>query len=189
MDVGTADRVADIYARTLLDLAQEADLVEAVADNLEAVAALLTQAPDLERFLASPYFDEPTKRGAIRKTLTGKLLPLTIHFLCVMIDHDRGALLSRIIDRFRQRYRVYQGYEAVTVTVAQELSPAQVKKLRHDLAEAMQTKIDLEVRADPALLGGIIIRHGDQMLDNSVRGRLLRTVRQIADPENRYKEK
>jgi F-type H+-transporting ATPase subunit delta len=158
-----------------------------VADNLETVAALLTQAPDLERFLASPYFDEPTKRGAIRKALTGKLLPLTIHFLSVMIDHDRGALLPRIIDRFRQRYRTYQGYEAVTVTVAQSLSREQLEKLTQELAEAMHTKIDLEVRADPAILGGIIIRHGDQMLDNSVRGRLLRTVSQIANPQNRYK--
>ena len=187
MDVGTADRLAEIYARTLLDLAQEQGLVEAVADNLETVAVLLTQAPDLERFLASPYFDEPTKRGAIRKALTGKLLPLTIHFLSVMIDHDRGALLSRIIGRFRQRYRAYQGYEAVTVTVAQSLDPEQIEKLTQDLAEAMHTKIDLEVRADPALLGGIIIRHGDQMLDNSIRGRLLRTVSQIANPQNKYK--
>jgi len=187
MDVGTADRVAEIYARTLLDLAREQGLVEAVADDLETVAALLAETPDLKRFLASPYFDEPTKRGAIRKTLTGRLLPLTIHFLSVMIDHDRGALLPRIIDRFRQRYRAYQGYEAVTVTVAQTLSPEQTGKLTRDLAEAMHAKIDLEVRTDPALLGGIIIRHGDKMLDNSVRGRLLRTVSQIANPPPKYK--
>ncbi len=187
MDVGTADRVADIYARTLLGLAREQGLVDAAADNLETVAALLAEAPDLERFLASPYFDEPTKRGVIRQALTGKLLPLTIHFLSVMIDHDRGALLPRIIDRFRQLYRAYQGYEAVTVTVAQELSREQTEKLTRDLAEAMHAKIDLEVRADPAILGGIIIRHGDQMLDNSVRGRLLRTVRRIANPQNKYK--
>ncbi len=74
----------------------------------------------------------------------------------------------------------------MTVTVAQSLSREQLEKLTRDLAEAMHTKIDLEVRADPAILGGIVIRHGDQMLDNSVRGRLLRTVSQIANPQNRY---
>jgi F-type H+-transporting ATPase subunit delta len=56
------------------------------------------------------------------------------------------------------------------------------------MAEAMRAKIDLEVQVDPSLLGGIIIRHGDKLLDNSVRGRLTRTVSQVANPENRHKK-
>jgi F-type H+-transporting ATPase subunit delta len=188
MITATATHVADIYARSLLDLAKEAHLVEAVAADLEVVSALLAQEPDLEAFLASPYFAEQTKRDVIRKVLTGKLNDLTLHFLCVMIDHNRGALLPGILDRFRQLHREYQGYEAVTVTVAQGLSRDQIDQLVRDLAQALRAKIDLEVQVDPSLLGGIIIRHGDQMLDNSVRGRLRRTVRQVANPENRYKK-
>ncbi len=188
MNTGTATRVADIYARSLLDLAKEAQAVEAIAADLEAVSALLAQEPALEAFLASPYFAEQTKRDVVRKVLTGKLNDLTLHFLCVMIDHSRGALLPGIIDRFRQLHREYQGYEAVTVTVAQGLSREQIDKLAQDLTQAMRAKIDLEVQVDPSILGGIIIRHGDQMLDNSVRGRLLRTVSQVANPENRYKK-
>jgi F-type H+-transporting ATPase subunit delta len=188
MSTGTAAHVADIYARSLLDLAKEAQAVEAVAADLEAVSALLAQEPDLEAFLASPYFAEQTKRDVIRKVLTGKLHDLTLHFLCVMLDHSRGALLPGIIDRFRQLHRAYQGYEAVTVTVAQSLSQDQIDKLAQDLAQAMRGKIDLEVQVDPSILGGIIIRHGDKMLDNSVRGRLTRTVSQVANPENRYKK-
>ena len=53
--------------------------------------------------------------------------------------------------------------------------------------EAMRAKIDLEVLVDPSILGGVIIRHSDKMLDNSVRGRLVRTVGRIANPENRFK--
>jgi len=188
MITATATHVADIYARSLLDLAKEAQTVEAVAADLEVVSALLAQEPDLETFLASPYFAEQTKRDVIRKVLTGKLNDLTLHFLCVMIDHGRGALLPGILDRFRQLHREYQGYEAVTVTVAQSLSREQIDKLSQDLAQAMRAKIDLDVRVDPSILGGIIVRHGDNMLDNSVRGRLLRTVNQVANPENRYKK-
>lgn len=188
MNTGTATHVADIYARSLLDLAKEAQAVEAIAADLEAVAALLAQEPDLEAFLASPYFAEQTKRDVIRKVLTGKLHDLTLRFLCVMIDHSRGALLPGILDRFRQLHREYQGYEAVTVTVARSLSQDQIDTLARDLTQAMRAKIDLEVQVDPSILGGIIIRHGDQMLDNSVRGRLLRTVSQVANPENRYKK-
>ncbi len=188
MNTGTATHVADIYARSLLDLAQEAHAVETITADLETVAALLAQVPDLATFLASPYFAEQTKRDVIRKVLTGKLHDLTLRFLCVMIDHGRGALLPGILERFRQLHRAYQGYEAVTVTVAHSLGQEQIDNLVRDLAQAMRAKIDLEVQVDPSILGGIIIRHGDQMLDNSVRGRLLRTVRQVANPENRYKK-
>ena len=188
MNTGTATHIADIYARSLLDLAKEANTVEAVAADLEVVSALLTQEPALEAFLASPYFAEQTKRDVIRKVLTGKLHDLTLRFLYVMIDHSRGPLLPGIIDRFRQLHRAYQGYEAVTVTVAQSLSEEQMDRLVQDLTQALRAKIDLEVQVDPSILGGIIIRHGDNMLDNSVRGRLLHTVSQVANPENRHKK-
>lgn len=187
MNTGTVARVADIYARSLLDLAKEARMVEQIAGDLETVSALLTQQPELEAFLASPYFAEQTKRDLIRGVLTGKLAPLTVNFLSVMIEHNRGALLPRILERYRQLYRAYQGYEAVSVTVAQSLNPDQVRRLSQDLAEAMRAKIDLEVLVDPSILGGVIIRHSDKMLDNSVRGRLVRTVGRIANPENRFK--
>ena len=112
MNTGTVARLADIYARSLLDLAKEARIVEQIAGDLEVVSTLLTQQPELEAFLASPYFAEQTKRDLIRGVLTGKLAPLTVNFLSVMIEHNRGALLPRILERFRQLYRAYQGYEA-----------------------------------------------------------------------------
>ena len=188
MNTGTATHVADIYAQSLLDLAKESGIVDAVAGDLEVVSALLAGQPDLEAFLASPYFDEPTKQKLIREVLSGKLHSLTVNFLSVMIGHNRGALLPQILERYRQLYRAYQGYERVTVTVAQSLSPQQSEKLAQDLAGAMRAKIDLEVQVDPSLLGGIVIRHGDNMLDNSIRGRLARTVSQVANPENRHKQ-
>ena len=188
MNSGTAARVADIYARSLLDLARESRTVEAVAADLEAVSTLLAQQPDLEAFLASPYFAEQTKRDLIREVLTGRLQRMTVNFLSVLIDHNRGAILPRILERFRQLYRAYQGYETVSVTVAKSLSQEQFQKLSQELAEAMRAKIDLEVLVDPSILGGVIIRHADKMLDNSIRGRLIRTVSQVANPENRHKK-
>jgi F-type H+-transporting ATPase subunit delta len=187
MNTGTAARLADIYAHSLLDLAQEARIVELIAGDLETVAMLLARQPELEAFLASPYFAEQTKRNLIRSVLTGQLHALTVNFLSVMIEHNRGALLPQILGRYRQLYRAYQGYEAVSVTVAQSPSEDQLRKLTQDLAEAMRAKIDLEVLVDPSILGGVIIRHSDKMLDNSVRGRLVRTVGRIANPANRFK--
>jgi len=187
MSTGTAAHLADIYARSLMDLAKQGQLVEAVAADFDAISTLLTQNPDFEAFLASPYFDEKTKRDLIRQVFTGKLQGLTLNFLSVMIDHNRGRFLPEIIGRYRQLYRLYQGYQPVDVTVAQPMSEEEMEKLSRELAEAMNVKIDLDVHVDTAILGGLIIRYGDKMVDNSVKGRLTRTVNQLLNPQKRQK--
>ncbi len=187
MSTGTAAHLADIYARSLMDLAKQGQLVEAVAADFDTISTLLTQNPDFEAFLASPYFDEKTKRDLIRQVFTGKLESLTLNFLSVMIDHNRGRFLPAIIGRYRQFYRLYQGYQPVDVTVAQPLSKEEMEKLSKDLAEAMNVKIDLDVHIDGAILGGLIIRYGDKMVDNSVKGRLTRTVNQLLNLQKRQK--
>jgi F-type H+-transporting ATPase subunit delta len=189
MNTGTAARVADIYAQTLLDLAQQARTVEPVAADLDTVSTLLTRDASFGAFLASPYFDEETKKDLLRKVLANHVQRLTLNFLQVMIDHGRGALLPLIVNRFTQLYRRYQGYETVEVTVAKALDGPQREKLQRDLAEALKMKVDLEVHVDPAILGGVIIRYNENMLDNSIRGRLARTIDQLTNPEIRQKAK
>jgi F-type H+-transporting ATPase subunit delta len=187
MNTGTAARVADIYAQTLLDLAQQAQAVESLAAELDVLSTLLAQDPQFGAFLASPYFAEQTKQNLLHKVFQDKLSRLTLNFLLVIIDHDRGALLPDIVARFQQLYRAYQGYQPVNVTVARALSHEQTEKLSRDVAAALNGKVDLDVSVDPSLLGGIIIRYGEKMLDNSVRGRLTRTVYQLTNPQRRQK--
>jgi F-type H+-transporting ATPase subunit delta len=187
MNTGTAARVADIYAQTLLDLAQQAETVGPVAADLDTLSTLLTQNPSFGAFLASPYFDEDTKKDLLRKVWANRVQRLTLNFLLVMIDHGRGALLPLIVNRFTQLYRRYQGYETVEVTVAKPLDGPQREKLLRDLAEALQMKVDLDVHVDPAILGGVVIRYNENMLDNSVRGRLARTINQLTNPQTRQK--
>ena len=187
MNTGTAARVADIYARTLLDLAKQARTVESAAAELEVVATLLTQNPRFGAFLASPYFAEQTKQDLLRRVLQDRVSLLTLHFLLVIIDHGRGALLPDIIERLQQLYRAYQGYQPVQVTVARPLNPEQLAQLSRELAEALHTKIDLDVQVDPSILGGVVIRYGEEMVDNSVRGRLARTIYQLTNPRKRQK--
>jgi len=187
MSTGTVAHLADIYTRSLMDLATQAGLVDDVAADFDAIATLLTQNPDFEAFLASPYFDEKTKRDLVRKILTDRLQRLTLNFLFVMIDHNRGRLLPAIIGRYRQLYRLYQGYQPVDVTVAQPMSEEEVAKLSREMAEAMNAKIDLDVHVDPRILGGLVVRYGDKMVDNSVKGRLARTINQLLNPQKRQK--
>jgi len=186
MSRGTAARLAEVYARSLLELAQQSELVDDVEADLETLSALSAREPDFLTFLASPYFAEQTKRDLVRTTFEGRLRPMTVHFLFVTIDHDRGRLLPEIIERYRQVYRALRGYRTVKAVVARPLREDQKAKLSQDLAAAMHAKVDLDVHVDPSILGGVILHYGDQMLDNSVRGRLVRTVAHVANPENRH---
>jgi F-type H+-transporting ATPase subunit delta len=185
MSNGTAAQIAGTYAQSLLELAEQSGIIDAVETDLETVATLLAEERSFQAFLASPYFAEQTKRDLIRKVLSGRLNQITLNFLSVVIDHDRAGLLPEIIDRYEQLYRAYRGYQTVTAVVASPLREDQKARLSQDLASAMNTRVDLEVRVDPSILGGVIFRYGDRMVDNSVRGRLVRTVEQITHPERR----
>jgi F-type H+-transporting ATPase subunit delta len=187
MSKGGAVQIVEAYAQCLLDLAGQSEIIDPVEEDLESVAALLAREPSFQAFLSSPYFAEQTKRDLVRKILAGKLNALTLNFLSVLIDHDRGRLLPDIIDRYKQFHRVHHGYRAVTAIVSRPLPEDQRARMAEELAGAMQTKVDLDVRVDPSILGGVIFRYGDKMLDNSIRGRLVRTVNQIVNSENRYK--
>jgi len=71
--------------------------------------------------------------------------------------------------------------------VARTIGKEQMEKLARELAEALNAKVDLDVHVDSSVLGGIIIRYDEKMLDNSVRGRLARTVNQLTNPQKRQK--
>ncbi len=185
MSNGAAGIIADVYAQCLLDLAESSQDVDDVETDLETMSSLLKTEPSFQAFLASPYFAEQTKRDLIRRVFSDKLHRLTQNFLAVVIDHNRGRLLPEIIRRYMQLYRQRNGYCTVTAVVAHGLREDQQAKLAQDLAEAMNAKVDLDVRVDPSLLGGVILRYGDKMLDNSLRGRLSRTVDRITHSERR----
>ncbi|MBP7050919.1 MAG: ATP synthase F1 subunit delta [Phycisphaerae bacterium] len=185
MSNGSATALADVYAHSLLDLAEQEQVVDLVETDLEILSSLLKQEPTFQAFLASPYFTEQTKRDLVSHVFSGRLHQLTLHFLAVAIDHSRGMILPEMIDRYTQLYRARAGRQTVTAVVARALPDDHRAKLTQDLTEALHGEVDLEVRVDPSLLGGIILRYGDKMLDNSIRGRLARAVSRITHPERR----
>lgn len=185
MSNGTAEVIADVYAQSLLDLAEESQAVDTVETDLEMMSALLEKEPSFQAFLASPYFAEQTKQDVISRVFSDKLHRLTLNFLAVAIDRNRGRLLPEIVDRYMHLCRARSGHRTATAVVAHALREDQRAKLAQDLAEAMNATVDLDVQVDPSILGGVILRYDGKMLDNSLRGRLSRTVDRITNSERR----
>ncbi len=183
MSSGTSTLLVEAYAQSLLDLAEQAQAVDVVQADAEALSSLLREESTFQAFLASPYFAEQTKQDLITRVFSDRLHRLTLNSIAVAIEHNRGRILPEIVDQYLQLCRARSGYRTVTAVVAQELPEDQRAKLSQDLAEAMNVRVDLEVRVDPSILGGVIFRYGDKVLDNSIRGRLVRTVSRITHPE------
>jgi len=162
------------YAQTLLALAQRHggdDTVDEYADALAGFAAMLREEPRVRTFLESPLVSIDRKRDAIRKTLEGRAPEYFIRFLLIVVEKRRAASLAGIqreyhdiVDRLRGRVRA-------DIALAREPDAA----LRDEIVTSLKRSLGKEViatfRTDPSLVGGIIVRVGDQILDGSVRRR------------------
>jgi F-type H+-transporting ATPase subunit delta len=177
--IDAAVHLAEIYARALFELAERSKMVNAIKDDLDIVQNLIIKEKDFGALMASPYFSPDYKEQIAQKIFSGKLSDLTIDFLRVVIRHNRMVFLPQIINRFNEIWEAHHGYKIVQVTVSQVLNSQETEMLSADMARAMNNKVKLQIGVNPSIMGGVIIRFGDRVIDNSIRSRLRRAVNTI----------
>jgi F-type H+-transporting ATPase subunit delta len=177
-DIGI--RLTEAYARALFDLARESQLVDAVKDDLDLLMDVAAEERDFARVMTSPYFSEQVKMQLVRKIFCGRISKLTVNFLMVVIAHDRMTFLPKIATRYDEIWDGFHGRYIVNVTVSQTLTDDEVRGLSDDIAAAIKSQIRLDLAVNPGIIGGIVIRCGDRVIDNSIKGRLQRAVETIA---------
>lgn len=178
--------IHEIYSDVLFQLAEEAGQVGQVLEDLAAVAGVLRDEPDFMKLLMSARMKEPEKAAAIRRVFGGRVSSLTIDFLCVLARRNRVGFLVGIADRYEVLADSLKNCRLVEVTLAKAISDDQLEQLRTKIKDAIRSEVKLKVNIDPEILGGVILRQGDIMIDNSVRTVLDRTINVIMD---RSKEK
>ncbi len=178
--------IHEIYSDVLFQLAEEAEQVGQVLEDLAAVAGVLRDEPDFMKLLMSARMKEPEKAAAIRRVFGGRVSDLTINFLCVLARRNRVGFLVGITDRYEVLADSLKNCRLVEVTLAKVISDDQLEQLRAKIKDAIRSEVKLKINIDPEILGGVILRQGDIMIDNSVRTVLDRTVNVIMD---RSKEK
>jgi F-type H+-transporting ATPase subunit delta len=177
-----ADPAALAYANALYDAAEEAGRLDKVRKDLHAFVRALAENPRLARALFNPSFPPEAKRRIIAQICTGadELVPKA---LIVLLENGRFTLLVDLDQAFVERYEREQHELAITVTTAIEIDDAKAAELGKRLEEATGQRITINRRVDPAILGGIVLRMRDRLVDASVRTQLeelrrsLRTVR------------
>jgi ATP synthase F1 delta subunit len=173
------EEIAAVYARSLFEVAKDSDKLDDIRDQLGEFADALAESHELQVFFFSPYFDTQEKQEGLEKALDGAD-PVFENFLKLLIENHRMPVLFRIRRAYEGLWREENRLLPVQVTSAVELDSKTVKQIGDRIAEQTDRKIDLTAQVEPDILGGIVVRVGNSVLDASVRNRLEQLRKQVA---------
>jgi F-type H+-transporting ATPase subunit delta len=175
--VATADQavtgVAGRYANALFDLATEDKSVAKVGDALASFAAIVEGSDDLKRLMRSPVFKSEDQQAAIEAVAAkAKISGLALNFLKLMAANRRLAAVPGAIAGYQALVARSKGEVTAEVTSAEKLSAKQLADLKASLKAAVGSDVALETKVDASILGGLIVKVGSRMMDNSLRTKL-----------------
>jgi F-type H+-transporting ATPase subunit delta len=170
----TVSGMAGRYARALFELALEGKSVDAVRADLEKFDALVTESADLRRLVRSPVFGAEEQGKALAAVLDkAGIGGLAGNFLKLITANRRLFAVGDMIRDFRKLVARWKGEVTAEVTVAEKLSDARLEELKTALKSITGEKaIDLNVKIDPAIIGGLTVKLGSRMVDSSLRTKL-----------------
>ena len=170
---GIQASLAGRYATALFELARDERKLEAVGTSLGGLRAALAESKELQELIASPLVSRDEALRAVRATAEAmKLDPITGNFLGVLAHNRRLAQLPNIIRAFNQLAARHRGETTAEVTSARPLDDDQVAALKKNLKARLGRDVAVDLSVDPAILGGLVVQVGSQMIDGSIRTKL-----------------
>jgi F-type H+-transporting ATPase subunit delta len=173
------EEIAEVYARSLFEVAKEADKLDDVREQLGQVADAVSENRDLQVFFFSPYFSSEEKIQGLDKVIDGAD-PIVLNFLGLLIEKHRMPAIFRIRQRFEALWQAENKVLPVQVTSAIELDDSTVRSIGDRIGERTGRKVELTSEVDPDILGGLVLQVGNNVLDASIRNRLENLRKQVA---------
>lgn len=170
---------AHAYAGALFEVAREKGKLDAIRDQLGQFADAVDGNRDLQVFFFSPYFSSAEKVEGTKRAVSGGD-PEFANFLELLIDKQRMTEIFRIRRQFEELWKRENRRIDVTVTSAVELDPAVVGKIGAEIERQTGQEVDLASRVDAEILGGVVLRVGNMVLDASIRSRLEKLRKSVA---------
>jgi F-type H+-transporting ATPase subunit delta len=172
------EEIGQVYARALFESAVEHGELDEVQEQLGIWADALGETKNLQTFFFSPRFSSAEKKDAIRKIIDGGNERF-LNFLELLAERHRLPATFRIRRSFDELWREEHKMLPVEVTSAIELDEGLVRSIGERIQERTGRRIELTSRVDPNIIGGLVLRVGNKVLDASVQGRLQRLRKQI----------
>jgi F-type H+-transporting ATPase subunit delta len=173
------EEIAQVYARSLFEVAQEHDKLDEVRDQIGQFADALSESRELQTFFFSPYFSTEEKKEGLDTALEDAE-EIVENFLALMIENHRMPALMRVRRELDRMWRDVNQLLPVEITSAVELDEAVTKEIGEEIGRQTGRTVELSSTVDPDVLGGIVVRVGNSILDASIRTRLERLRKQVA---------
>jgi F-type H+-transporting ATPase subunit delta len=173
------EELARVYGRSLFEVAEEQDKVDVLREQLGQFADALEQNRELKLFFFSPYFSTIEKQQALSGLLDGADAAF-VGFLNLLIENHRMPVIARVRREYERLWAELNRVLPVQVTSAIELDEATTQSIGQSIGQSTSRKVTLSTRVDPDILGGIVVRVGNSILDASIRSRLEQLRKQVA---------
>ena len=165
--------LAGRYASALFDLADAEKALDAVAEDLSVLGQMIDESEDLQRLLRSPVISRDDQKKAMLAVIDkAGMNKLTRNFTGVIADNRRLFALQDMIGAYQAILAARRGETTAEVVSAKPLTDAQMSALTDTLKNAVGSKVSVEAKVDPGLLGGLIVKVGSRMVDSSLRTKL-----------------
>jgi F-type H+-transporting ATPase subunit delta len=165
------EEIAVVYARSLFEAALDADKLDVLREQLGEFADALDGDRQLQVFFFSPYFSTNEKKEGLHRALEGAD-DLFVNFLELLLENHRMPVIFRVRRGYDRLWEAHNRLLPVEVTSAVELDEQTVRSIGDRIAEQTGRKVELSATVEPGILGGIVVRVGNQILDASIRTRL-----------------
>lgn len=170
----TGKHVIRVYASALYAAADSAGQVEEVAEELRLVRSTVQNNEDLRKVLLRSVTPDGVKKRIIHRLFASHLSSLTLHFLNLLVDKRREDVVESIDAAFRKVADERSNIVRADLVSAVQLNDQELQGARKALAQMTGKQVELDPRVDTEIIGGLVIRIGDRLIDGSVRGQIAR---------------
>ena len=173
------EEIAQVYARSLFEAAKDQDKLDEIREQLGVFADAVAESHDLQVFFFSPYLSTQEKTDGLRRAIEGADEAF-LNFLDLLVENHRMPVIFRVRREFDELWEEENQLLPVQVTSAVPLDDAIVQEIGSTIGEQTGKQVELSSHVDPDILGGIVVRVGNSILDASIRNRLEQLRKQVA---------
>jgi len=173
-------QVASRYAKSLIDLAEEQNSLEAIRVDMESFIKVMRQNSQLQAVLKNPIIGTDKKISILNQLFEGSFHKIILSFFKIVVSKGRSEILYATAKEFINEYNIKKGIVHAVVTSADALTEEQKSKITALVTEATKAQIVLDTRIDPSLIGGFILKVGDRQVDTSISSSLNKLKKEFA---------
>lgn len=175
-----AKLISKTYGEALFELAVEENKTDALSEEITALLQILDENPDLGKLMNHPKLTQEEKTEVLKGVFEEKLCKELMGFLLLIIEKDRYSKVKEILTYFLNQVKEMKGIGVAYVTTADELSASQKSQIEEKLISTTKyNSMEMHYSKDPGLIGGMVIRIGDRVVDSSIRTKISDLSREL----------